>query len=379
VIRVLFVSNGHGEIAIAERIAHEAVALSAVPLGLDHLPLVGEPSPGTLAVVGPRRTMPSGGLVAMGNVAAFARDLGAGFVALAVSQVRFLRSEGRRYDCVVAVGDVYAFALARLARRPTIAVGTAKSVSVAPYGPFERTLLSRAARVFVRDPATAAHLRARGVAADAPGNVIVDLADDAPPPPAGLRDASVIGVLPGSREAAYNDAVRLCAVIRALGERPGGTRALLSIAPKLTAGRFARALSDDGWTIEETGDDVSPFRARAGNAEVVAWRGALGTLLCASRLVLGLAGTANEQAAAAGLPVVVLDVGDEWYRMRQRRLLGDALAFAPVQPARAAQTITELLGDEDRLARMRAAGRERMGPPGGSRVIAAAILEVAGA
>jgi hypothetical protein len=50
-----------------------------------------------------------------------------------------------------------------------------------------------------------------------------------------------------------------------------------------------------------------------------------------------------------------------------------------VQPARAAQTITELLGDEDRLARMRAAGRERMGPPGGSRVIAAAILEVAGA
>lgn len=373
--RVLFVTNGHGESAIAERIAREVAAISPEPIGLDHLALVGEPAGETLAVVGPRRAMPSGGLVAMGNVAAFARDLAAGFLPLAASQIRFLRREGRRYDCVVAVGDVYALALARLARRPTIAVGTAKSVSVAPYGPFERSVLSRAARVFVRDAATAAHLRARGVAADAPGNVIVELADGAPAPPDEFRDA--IGVLPGSREAAYGDAVRLCAVLRALAERSGETRALLSIAPKLSPDRFARALSDDGWAIEETDAAFSPFRARAGGAEVIAWRGPLGTILRASRLILGLAGTANEQAAAAGVPIVVLDVGDAWYRMRQRRLLGDALASAPVLPGRAAQAIADLLGDDQRLARMRAAGRERMGPGGGSRAIASAILETA--
>jgi uncharacterized protein (TIGR03492 family) len=375
--RVLFVSNGHGESAIAERIAREVGALSGEPIGLDQLALVGEPASGTLATVGPRRAMPSGGLVAMGNLAALARDIGAGFLSLAASQIGFLRAQGRRYDCVVAVGDVYALAFARLARRPVVFVGTAKSVSVTPYGPFERRFLSAAARVFVRDAPTAAHLRAHGVAADAPGNVIVELADAAPPPPDDLRGA--IGVLPGSREPAYADAVRLCAVIRALAERSGRTRAVLSVAEKLKAAGFAGLLADDGWSIEDTADPVSPFRATAGEADVIAWRGPLGTILNSAQLILGLAGTANEQAAAAGVPIVVLDVGDEWYRMRQRRLLGAALTSVPVQPGRAAQMISDLLADEPRMARMRAAGRERMGPRGGSRAIAEAILETASA
>jgi uncharacterized protein (TIGR03492 family) len=375
--RVLFVSNGHGESAIAERIAREVAALSEEPVGLDQLALVGEPASGALATVGPRRAMPSGGLVAMGNLTALARDIGAGFLSLAASQIGFLRAHGRRYDCVVAVGDVYALAFAGFARRPVVFVGTAKSISVTPYGPLERKFLSTAARAFVRDAPTAAYLRAHGVAADAPGNVIVELADEAPPPPDELR--GVIGVLPGSRETAYADAVRLCAVIRALAERRGQTRAVLSVAGKLSPARFAGLLADDGRSIEETGDLISPFRATAGEAEVTAWRGPLGTILNAAQLIVGLAGTANEQAAAAGVPIVVLDVGDEWYRMRQRRLLGDALTSAPVQPGRAAQTISDLLADEPRLARMRAAGQERMGPRGGSRAIAAAIIETASA
>ena len=385
--RILFVSNGHGENAIAERIARELRAIARVPFGLDHLALVGEPSNGVLATVGPRRTLPSGGLVAMGNVRALTRDLRAGFVGLFASQIRFLRREGGRYDCVVAVGDVYALALARFARRPVIFVGTAKSVYVAPYGPLERRFLRGAARVFVRDSATAERLRAQGVAADAPGNTIVELADGAPPPPEELAGNSFIGILPGSRASAYLDAVRLCGVIRALGERVAPAHALLSIAPSLGPDRFAAALAEDGWIVEPAvSSDAIAFRAHAGGATLLGWRGPLGTLLAASRLILGQAGTANEQAAAAGLPVVALDAGqrlaarapgDEWYRMRQRRLLGDALALVPPSPGPAAAAIAELLADSVRLERMRVAGRERMGPRGGSRAIANAIVEVA--
>jgi hypothetical protein len=69
--------------------------------------------------------------------------------------------------------------------------------------------------------------------------------------------------------------------------------------------------------------------------------------------------------------------GDEWYRMRQRRLLGDALALVPPSPGLAAAAIAELLADSVRLERMRVAGRERMGPRGGSRAIANAIVELA--
>ena len=130
---VLFVTNGHGEAAIAARIAHEVRALA--PLATEHLALVGERfGDGDFPDVGPQRAMPSGGLVAMGNVRAFARDLGAGWLGLFAAQLRFLRSVRARYAAIVAVGDAYAAALTRLACRPWIFVGTAKSEYVAPYG-----------------------------------------------------------------------------------------------------------------------------------------------------------------------------------------------------------------------------------------------------
>jgi len=88
--RALFVTNGHGEASIAERIA-EAVHAADPALEVDHFPLVGEGLGGeAMHEVGPRRTMPSGGLVAMGNVRAFARDLGAGFAALLSQSARCL-------------------------------------------------------------------------------------------------------------------------------------------------------------------------------------------------------------------------------------------------------------------------------------------------
>ncbi|MBD5606023.1 MAG: hypothetical protein IAI48_13195, partial [Candidatus Eremiobacteraeota bacterium] len=222
---MLFIANGHGETAIAARIGVEIErAAAADPLSLDLFPLVGTGGgAGTLRVVGPRRAMPSGGLVAMGNVRAFSRDVASGFVVLFMRQISFAR-RARAYDAVVAVGDVYALAFAFATRLPTLFVGTAKSVYVAPYGPFERVLLRRAARVFVRDEATAERLRAQGVAAEAPGNVIVDLAGD------GGADAPPVrwlGVLPGSRDDAYADGVRLARVVRALGRRRDGASALL--------------------------------------------------------------------------------------------------------------------------------------------------------
>jgi uncharacterized protein (TIGR03492 family) len=369
---VLFVSNGHGETAIAERIGAEVRAAARRPLVLEHLPLVGAGAGGqALVTVGPRRELPSGGLVAMGNVRNFARDLRAGFAGLLAAQVGFLRAARRRYACAVAVGDVYALLLALLPGARSVFVGTAKSVYVAPYGPFERRVLGRAARIFVRDRATAERLRAQGVAAEAPGNVIVDLlSGDGVAPP-----GTWLGILPGSRLTAYGDGVRLASVVRALGSRRPPVEALFSVAPALDPGRFARALAGDGWAVERGAEG---FEARVPGARLVSWGGPLGALLRGSRLVLGQAGTANEQAAACGVPVVALDTGGrlDWYRMRQRGLLGDALALVPSEPEAGAAALAELLADAPRLARMTAAGRERMGGPGGAAAIARAVLEL---
>jgi uncharacterized protein (TIGR03492 family) len=380
--RVLFVANGHGETAIAARIAAEVARLARSATGLDLFPVVGTGAGAApLALVGPRRAMPSGGLVAMGNVRAFSSDLAAGFAGLFARQIAFLATLGH-YDAVVAVGDAYALALALVARRTTVFVGTAKSVYVAPYGPFERVLLRRAAHAFVRDAATAERLRGQGVAAAAPGNVIVDLIGAGGNVPAGTW----LGLLPGSRPDAYADGIRLAAVLRALGPLRPGLGGLFSIAPTLDAGRFAAELAADGWDVgpPATAEPDVAFHARSGASRIVGWRGDLGAVLRAATAVLGQAGTANEQAAASGVPVIALDgaerpgrgAGADWYRMRQRRLLGEALLLVPPAPSEAARAIAELLADDGRIRAMSAAGRERMGAPGGATAIARAVLEL---
>ena len=345
-------TNGHGEIAIARRIALEARRCRAVET--DHLALVGSGfGDADLRDVGPQRTFPSGGLVAMGNVAAFARDVAAGFVPFWFAQQRFLRSARGHYDAAVAVGDVYALARARVVRAPTVFVGTAKSLYVAPYGPFERRLLRRAARVFVRDEPTAVALRAHGVAAEAPGNVIVDLAqsDDA----FSWAGTTRIVALPGSRASAYGNAAKLGAALRELRARREMDVAI-SVAPGIDAARLVDALG-------------VPARA---------WSGPLGALFSGATLAFGQAGTANEEAAARGLPVVALAESggkrEDWYRMRQRRLLGDAIAIVPAEPAAAARELERLLDDEATRSAMRRAGLERLGPPGGASAIARAVV-----
>jgi len=97
------VTNGHGEASIAARIAADVRALA--PLATEHLALVGERfAEAGFPDVGPQRAMPSGGLVAMGNLRAFGRDVRAGWLGLFARQLRFLGSVRRRYAAVVAVG-----------------------------------------------------------------------------------------------------------------------------------------------------------------------------------------------------------------------------------------------------------------------------------
>jgi uncharacterized protein (TIGR03492 family) len=379
VSRILFVSNGHGETAIAERIAVELRAIRPNARA-DHLALVGEAPAGEMLEVGPRRRMPSGGLIAMGNVRNLARDLRAGLLALTWDQMRFLRRARGEYDAVVAVGDVYALAMALRARTPTVFVGSAKSVAVAPYGRFEAAVLARAAACFVRDEPTARLLRRQAVKAEA-ANAIVDLFATRPevsvePAIAGFVPA--LALFPGSRERAYDDAGFLLEVTAELATSRPALGGVLSVAAGLDADRFARDALRAGWTVRAGADESIPFvLSRDGRAIVRAWRGPLGPLIARVALVLGQAGTANEAAAAGGVPVVAFERGSDreahWYRQRQQGLLGDSLAVLPRERNEAVSGVSALLDDPARQKRMGEIGRERMGEPGGTRRIAQRI------
>lgn len=382
-MKALFVSNGHGEASIADRIALELRTI--VPdVRVDHLALVGDGASEEMHDVGPQRAMPSGGLIAMGNVANIVRDVSSGLIGLTLAQRRFLRSVRGQYGVVVAIGDLYALVMSLTVRSPVVFVGTAKSVNVAPYGPAEERVLRRARAVFVRDEATAARLRDRRVPVEGAANVIVDLFATPDDPRANFALAGfapALALFPGSRDSAYADGRFLLSVARELARERPNLGAAFSVARSLDANRFLRDASDDGWAAS-TGNDAIPFELADGERVVVrGWRGALGPILRRVTLVLGQAGTANEAAAAAGIGVVAFErAGDRksrWYRRRQQGLLGDALVVAPDRLGDAVAAVSALLDDGARLAHMGAVGRERMGAPGGARAVAQCVAAVA--
>jgi uncharacterized protein (TIGR03492 family) len=383
-MNALFVSNGHGEASIADRIALDLRAI-APDARIDHLALVGDANSEVMNDVGPQRAMPSGGLIAMGNVANIVRDVRSGLIGLTLAQRGFLRAARGVYDVVVAIGDVYALVMALTTRSPVVFVGTAKSVNVAPYGPAEERVLRRARAVFVRDEATAKRLRERRVFVDGAANVIVDLfatQDDPRAAEALAGFAPALALFPGSRESAYADGRFLLSVTRELSSERAQLGAAFSVSRGLDADRFARDARGDGWNVRTTGDETIPFEFADGERVVVrAWRGALGPILRRVALVLGQAGTANEAAAAAGVGVVAFErAGDRksrWYRRRQQGLLGEALAMVPDRLGDAVAGVSALLRDDAHRARMGAIGRERMGAPGGAHAVALRVAAVA--
>lgn len=384
---ILLVSNGYGEAAITGYIGRAIANLDSSAL-LEHFPLVGRaradawPHP-----VGPQQDMPSGGLVANINLRNLSSDLRSGLLSLLTRQMRFLRAQRQR-SVIIAVGDVFCVALSLLAARPTIFVATAKSDYVSPHSAIERWIARKATLSFARDEPTALSLQASGVRAEYAGNVMMD----------GIRSGHVdvqadpgaarFGILPGSRPDAPRVAAamlgRLVAIARQLQPRGQRTQAFMSVAPSVDALALVGALRSEGFAMPDPGGNEGIVaRATHESLEVVLVQGAFGDVLAASQIILGQAGTANEQAAGAGRPVVAaLEPGENpkkmlWYRMRQKRLLGDALLVLPSDRDEFARGVVQLIEDPRRMTLMGEVGQSRMGHPGGAVAVAAAALKLA--
>jgi uncharacterized protein (TIGR03492 family) len=381
---ILLVSNGYGEAAIAGYVAR-AIHEIAPDAAVEHFPMVGRmDSTAQLPSIGPQASMPSGGLVAYWNVRNWARDVRAGLLGLTVRQFAFLARQRRR-SVVVAIGDVYcAAACLWFARRPTIFIATAKSELVAGHSALERAIARRAALVFTRDAATAAALVKAGVRARYAGNLMMD-GIAAPGAPLPVRaDALHIGVLPGSRRDAPDNAGHAIRRLRLVAERlaPHGVQALVSLAPTVAAQDLLAACAREGATLQASAEPGIAARGAAGPLDVLVVAGRFGDLLRASDIVLGQAGTGNEQAAGLGKPVIASSPGGDpgrvgWYRMRQQRLLGEALAVLPDDDAAFADGVVALLADRSRMDAMAAQGSARMGGPGGCAAVAKAVLALA--
>ena len=131
--------------------------------------------------------------------------------------------------------------------------------------------------------------------------------------------------------------------------------------------------------------DGHPLALASGDRRLGLHWGRFAPLLVGSRLVVAMAGTATEQAAGLGIPVLQLagrgPQFTEGFAEAQRRLLGPGVVCAPgpvgasATLAASATLLLQLLNDPDLPARCRAEGDRRLGPGGGSDRLARAMLE----
>lgn len=371
--RFLIISNGHGEDAIAAQL----VASLPPTVSAEAYPMIGSGKAydGICPVVGPRATLASEG---WRNVkGSLRRDVINGGLGTVPPALRFLRGLRGHYDRVVVIGDmVGVLACLATGHRGITYIDVYKTGAARLYSRLEAMAIGKVARlVFCRAESLAGQLRARGIDARAPGNLMMDTI------PRGHYDAAsrrrqalAVTLLPGSR-ALTGESFAL--QIAALRQVPADLRpdVFLSVAGSVGVEDLARAAGmrraamlsaepDDLGVMEDENLTVHMARGRA-----------MGNLLEASDVVLSQAGTASVQALGMGVPVITF-VNPRDRRSRfadEQKLFGAARIVVDGEAVTVGLALTDLLRDGAERARLGAIGRERIGGPGALQAILAAI------
>ncbi|MEN9276044.1 MAG: lipid-A-disaccharide synthase-related protein [Gloeomargarita sp. GMQP_bins_5] len=379
--RLLFLSNGHGEDLNASLIAAACRRLGGVEVWA--LPLVGTGQAYRrldIPIIGPTRALPSGGMVYM-NPWLLVRDVLAGLPHLTWQQWQTVRRVAPSCDLIMAVGDGVPLTLARLSGRPYAAF----IVSTSSYyeGVLKLPVLTwwglqspRCLQVFTRDALTAQHLQQRGMSkARFAGYPILDGLEPSGQP---LNPHPVVALLPGSRfpEAAENLRLllRFCYSLFAL-------RPQVHIWAALVPG-FTKPLLDE--LAHQAGWGHQDGQLRSDRGTVYYSQSRFADIVSASRVVVGMAGTAIEQAVGLGKPVIQIPGRGPQFTYRfaeaQMRLLGCSVQTVGRGPAgnrelqQAAQWVDRILDDETYHQRCRENGSERVARGEGAAGIAQVLL-----
>ena len=391
---VLLLSNGHGEDLSGALLAAELMQ-RGIPV--EALPLVGHGSPYRqrgVPVLGRTRSCSTGGL-GYTSLRGRLSELLEGQMGHVLGQLLLLRRRRRHYGLVVAVGDVLAVLGSWLSGLPSAVYLVAYSSHYEgrlrlpwPCG----WLLNQASikAIWSRDSLTANDLSQQlNRAVIFLGNPFLDVVSADPSQSLQPLALQQLALVPGSRlpEAAHNFALmlRVLALLPQAGARSQPLRLRAALISELTSSCVAKLAAPLGWRLE-----ASDRLVRGRLAVELGW-GQFGEILASSQLVLCMAGTAAEQAVGLAKPVLQLvGKGPQFtasFAEAQRRLLGPGVHCAPgssgseatlAATAQLAQELLEQQGDHKQGPALRqslaAIGLERIGAPGGSQAMAAAIM-----
>jgi uncharacterized protein (TIGR03492 family) len=419
-MKLLCLSNGHGEDVIAIRILQELQHHPAAP-ELAALPLVGEGlaySQLGIPIIGPVQRMPSGGFIYMEG-RQLLRDLQGGLLQLLWAQFKAVRRWSKRGGVVLAVGDIVPLLFAWLSGAPYVFVGTAKSEyyvrdeagllpnrsrwetwSGSVYYPWERWLMSRrrCKAVFPRDKLTTEILQKWSIPAFDMGNPMMDgILPENPAPVFYETDAElkemqrslIVTLLAGSRAPeAYDNWTQIVrATAGFLNIFPERTLLFLgAIAPTLKLDPLRDTLLGHGWRQQPPEftvanlqlNDPTALTFTKKNATLILTQDDYNLCLLKGDCGIAMAGTATEQFVGLGKPAIAIPgKGPQYtpaFAEAQTRLLGPSLILVE-QPDKVASTIHQLLRDPDWLQLIAENGYQRMGQPGAAKRIANCLME----
>ncbi len=408
---LLLLSNGHGEDLSGALLGRE---LQRRGLSVEAMPLVGHGvayrREGIPVVGPPTREFSTGGL-GYTTVRGRCRELFEGQVFYLLARLLWLWRVRRRYGLVLAVGDLVPVLAAGLMGRPAAAYLVAYSSHYEgrlrlPFPCGQLLQASGWRAIWSRDSLTADDLsRQLSRPVRFLGNPFFDLVATADPEPMALGSTGgggrqSLALLPGSRlpEAERNLALmlRLLPFLPETLQNPARLRLQAALVGDLTATTVGSLAEPLGWRIEPgdpLAEDGAPHVLTLGRLRLQLHWGRFATVLRGSDLVLSMTGTAAEQAVGLGLPVLQLVGGGPQFTAgfaeAQRRLLGPGVCCAPGPAGHdgtlrananlAAALLERRAGPEQdplwsqQLQRLAA---ERIGPPGGSARLAAAIMEL---
>jgi uncharacterized protein (TIGR03492 family) len=390
--KVLFLSNGHGEDLNASEVLKQlrnrypSVEVAAMPI-------VGEGNAYRrldVPTIAPTRNLPSGGFVYMDRAKLLA-DLQAGLLDLAWQQWQAIRSYSRTCDLIFATGDVVVLLAAGMTRCPYAAflVSTSAYYEGRMRLPLLANLLLRSPQcrqIFTRDRFTAQLMQKQGIDKTIfAGYPIVDMLVPTGKDLGLVATNPTIALLPGSRlpEACENLGILLDLAIeiqRELGSESIQLRAAL-VPSMMKVGVNGKTPLEEvaiqqEWQCWSNG---KLYHAQS-NITIICCCDAFADILHQCDLVVGMAGTAIEQAVGLGKPVIQIPGRGPQFTYRfaeaQMRLLGKSVQTVGKQPADrqtlvvAGRLVKQTLADRVYLQECVQNGRERVGGAGGSAQIA---------
>ncbi len=391
--KVVFLSNGHGEDINASAIAR-ALAQLDPEVQMGAMPTVGAGYAYRrlgIEIIGPTKTeIPSGGF-SYAHIRWLIADIADGVLGRLWQQAVAVKQYSRDADLVLAMGDEVPIGMAALTRRPFFSFLCSTSAHyeqrLQVSWPRSQLLKSKhCRRIYTRDRFTAECMQAQGFSQTAfVGNPFMDALVT------GNRQfpQPLLALLPGSRQpeamANLHILLELALCLARLGQPVGGASPLKH-RPVCWLALTANFLTGDPAPLTSIPAPWQVLTDRLVHPEVTVYfaTDAFADILEQSTVVVGMAGTAIEQAVGLGKAVVQIPgLGPQFtyaFAEAQSRLLGSSVITIGTEPAtavtitEAARTINQICYDSTYLEKCRSAGQGRVGGRGAAAQIARDIL-----